>query len=283
MDEDVEQFLSAVAETPELWHSVDVRVAVAEVDGMWHNLVTRASLKPLLPDNVNRPNDFPRLPYFTVLQEVYPLAALLEIVANVREGHLDIQGHRVHFLTSEYDSNPFKQPYVRSYASIGRDIRDTMRGSYRYGHSLTLSGDEASSVFRLLPRREEGLNAALRALQDPWGGVSDVLLHALEDPSALHGQSSRRVTFVAPLQARISLSDCVLADGVLSYTIRAESKRAGGNCTLVATGIDSRGNRLARRFPLLQNQWLEDGDDFSCTGTEALPDAKQLTLTLQLV
>ncbi|HEX5725246.1 MAG TPA: hypothetical protein VFX98_07255, partial [Longimicrobiaceae bacterium] len=158
---------------------------------------------------------------------------------------------------------------------------DVLRGPYSYGHSLTLTGDEAGNLYSLLPRREEGLNAALRGLSDPWGGVSDVLLHALDEASQ-SSRNPRRATFVAPLQARIRPDECVLAEGVLTYTIKAASKTAGESCTLVITGTDVRGRRIGRRVPLHRRRWVRDKSGFRYMGTEKLRGAKHLTLTLQL-
>jgi hypothetical protein len=281
IDDDVQQFLGAVSETTNLWKSIDVRVVAAHVNGAWQNLATRIQLGHLRPKSLPRPADFPRLSYFVVLQEVYPLAELPKLVEAVRNGELEIDGHHVSFRTGDY-TEAFQRPYSRSYAQIGRNIGEHVRGTYHYGHALSLYGDDASVVFGMLSRKEEGLNAALRALPDPWGGVSDVLLHALDDPMTLSGTAARRVTFVAPLQAQISVSDSLLVDGVLTYTIKASSTIAGKLCTLVITGIDANGGRVARRVPLVRREWVKDKHGVQYTGEEALHAAKHLTLTLQL-
>jgi hypothetical protein len=256
-------------------------VVAVRVDDDWHNLVTRIVLTSTPPSDADRLPAFPQLPHFTVLQHSYSPETLPVLLHAVKNGHLDIKGHSIGFLTGD-GGKPFVKPYSYSFDRIGTDISEVLGGPYNHGHSLTLTGDQASQVFRLLPRDEEGLNAALRALPDPWGSVSDVLLHALDDPSALRGHHNRRVSFIAPLQARIDAKDCLLADGILAYTIRSGSREAGESCTLVITGTDAQGKRVARRVPLRRKRWVRDDAEFRYTGTEKLRGAKHITLTLQL-
>ncbi len=277
----VQNFLSAVSETPHLWQSVDMRLIALQVDGMWHNLVARFLLDPRSPNEVFRPRDFPQLPYFSVIQEVFRPEDLADLIEKVRSGSLDVQGKTVQFLTSE-SGRPFTLPYRSSYERIGRQIADVIRGRYTQGHSLTLSGDEAGTLYRLLPREEEGLNAALRGLPDPWDGVAGVLLHALDESATLPSHSNRRVHFVAPLSAQIVADDCILADDELTYTVVASSKLAGESCTVIITGIDMQGGRVARRVSLARRRWKRVGPDFHYTGREPFKGARRLAVTLRV-
>jgi hypothetical protein len=194
---------------------------------------------------------------------------------------MDIGGQVVRFV-SNVGTERSSTSYEQSYDRIGSNISEVVRGPYFFGHSLTLSGEIASELYRKFPRGEEGLNSALRGLSDPWGGVGDVLLHALDEKVALQGHDSRRVSFVAPLQARLSKEDCVLIEGMLTYTVRAASKDTAEACVLVITGVDTKGRRIARRIPLSGKRWAKEKDGYRLTRTQPIVGAKHLTLTLRL-
>ncbi|HEX5726960.1 MAG TPA: hypothetical protein VFX98_15905, partial [Longimicrobiaceae bacterium] len=119
IDRDVERFLSAIAETPHLWRSVDVKVVALHVAGDWHNLFAQFQLRSVPPEEVIRPTDFPRLPYFTVFQDVFPPEDVPNLIAAVRTGLLEVQGHTVRFLSGESNNKPFGESYSRSWDHIG--------------------------------------------------------------------------------------------------------------------------------------------------------------------
>lgn len=280
--QDVQEFLCAVEETPHLWRSVDARVLALYADGAWHNMVARFRLSPLPQADVSRLTGVPRLERLAVLQNVHTAEDLPSLIAAVSRGELEIGGEAIRFLVGD-GTETFVKPYSQSYHQIGSDISDAVRGRCKYGHSITLSGDYASELYRTLPRGEEGLNAALRGLPEPWGGVGDVLLHALDEKLSLRGHDLRRVSFVAPLEARLSKDDCILvAEGVLTYAVEATSKDTAKACVLVITGIDAGGQRISHRVPLSGKRWAKTRGGYRYTGTERFRGAKHLRLTLRL-
>jgi hypothetical protein len=282
--EEIERFLASLDESPHLWRSIDARVVAIRVDGRWHNLSATFHLAPHSPDAVAVLRDVPRLEGLQVLQQVFDRDELSSLVAQIAAGELTIQGEAVEFRGRDFGEGTtrFAEPYSRPYLSIGSRAPEYLRDPYTYAHVLTLTGAKAHELYGVFPGQESGLDVALRGLPDPWGGVSDVLLHCLGEATPLRSYDPRRVAFIAPLSARLSRDDCLLVDGALTYTVKAASRAAGGSCVVVLTGIDHRGERIRRRIPMIGRRWVRDPDGYISTGQLKLRGAKRVRITLRI-
>jgi hypothetical protein len=282
---EIEEFLKAVGETPQLWKAVDARVVAIQMgEGRWHSLSAHFRLTPETLGRVERVTDLPCFDRFRVLQQVYDIEELPSLVEKVATGELEIQGVKVEFRGNDSGGNavPFDGSYSGYYLTAGGRVDEYLRDPYAYGHALVMFGAKAYELFRAFPGEERGLDAQLRGLADPWGGVSDLLLHGLREGRGIRSHDPRRAAFVAPLPARLCDEECVLLDGVLTFTIRAGARAVGEACVVIFTGIDARGKRLARRESLGTRRWYRDGEGFILAGRVKLRGATRVRITLRV-
>lgn len=280
MKEEIAGFLSALADTPELWRSINVRAVAIWTNGSWENLVATAHLDPRPPEEVPRVRDLPHLEQLTVLQEIFPVAVVPDLLRRIRlRGTLDVAGKAVRF-TREAGNQPFAQPYTSAHHWRGLSIANYVRGEFERGHSLMATGGSASELFRQFPGDQNGVDVALR--RAGWQNLHELVLRALDDVLRFDSTGSRRITFVAPLEVTLDESACALQGGELRYTVLAGTKEAAARSVLTVCGEDVRGRRIARTIPLATKRWVRDKRRFRYSGKLTLGKGSSVDITLQI-
>ena len=279
--DDADAFLGAVARTPDLWHSVNFRAVAIWINDAWQNLVASVHLDLRPPEQVPVAEDLPKLERLVVLQEVFPIQALPQLIQRVRlRGTVSLSGKAVHFLATDGYTHRFGKPYSNSYHRCGLSLDDYIRGDFTHGHVLVASGDSGAELFREVPDGQNGVDVALRRVG--WQSLNEVVLRGLEDVRTAPVSSSARVTFVAPLEVTLLEGDCALRAGELRYGVLARSRDAGRRATLTITGEDVRGRRIGHSIPLGAKGWAKQSRKFRHSGKVRLANAEKLQLTLQV-
>lgn len=280
MKRDINEFLSAVAQTPNRWQSVEFVSIAIYAGGGWQNLVSIGHLRSNSPSSVKLQKDLPSLDRFCVLQEVFSFSELPKLIAKIRRGSVLLSGKRVQF-TGNRRGNPFEGVYESSASCVACTIEDEAFGPFRMGHRLFMTGETTSELYRTFSRGKEGLEAVLRA--SGWEGINGLLIHALRDPEALSESHQRRVTFLAPLDIELVKSACTLAGDSLHWEVITGSRTAGTSAFLYITGENLAGKRVWKKISLEQKRLNRTKHGvLKASGEVRIRKPKRLFLTLQV-
>ena len=278
--DDINAFIGAIAETPELWRSINFRVVAIWAHGEWHNLVTTAHLDWRAAKDVNHVKDLPRLDRLVVLQEVFPIEVLPKLIQRVRlRGIADVAGTSVQYLGG-YDDERFTTPYRSSYHRRGLSLDDYIRGPSKYGHALLLFGENSQELFSQFPGGQNGIDVALR--RAGWQSLDELTLRGLDDVLRLSSDMGRRLAFIAPLELTLLKQQCSLQAGELEYIVLAGSRAVGDRASLSAIGEGVGGERIARTTALAGKRWGKQKTGFRHSGRMRLPKARKVRLTLHV-
>lgn len=278
--EDADRFLGAIAETPDLWRSINFRVVAIWANEAWQSLVATAHLDSRLPQDVPRTPDLPSLERLVGLQEVFPIEVLPNFIRRLRlHGTMEVAGQPIRFLRGLRDE-PFRQPYDSSYHRRGLSIDDYFRSEFEYGHALMLSGDTGSELFRRFPGDYLGVDVALR--RAGWQNLHELLLRGLGDSLRFEATGGRRIIFIAPLEIKLPKAACSLQEGQLNYAVLAGTKEAAARAVLTINGEDAHGRRIARIVTLRDKRWGRRKQRFEHSGTQRLPRGSKVHVTLHV-
>jgi hypothetical protein len=277
--QEVDAFLSALADTPELWRSVHLRVVAIWADNAWQNLATSVFLDARSPRRVPLVKDLPKLERIIAIQEVLPIQVLPSLIQRLRvRGSLNVSGTTVGFLT-DGDGGPFSKPYGHAYHSRGLSLDDYIRGPFERGHVLGLyASGGAYQLFREFPGGQNAVDVALRLAG--WQGLDELVLRGLGEVAAPPYNTGRRISFIAPIEAVLLESGCSLRDGELEYEVFAGSRAAGGSATLTVTGEDASGKRVGLHIPLKKKPWTSHDGGWKQSARIRVPKSGKLYLTL---
>jgi hypothetical protein len=278
--QNVDAFLGSLADTPELWRSMHIRVVAIWAKDAWQNLITSVLLDQRPPENVPLADDLPKLDRITAIQEVLPIEALPRLLQRLRvRGTLPISGTTVQFLTAGY-GEPFSKPYDSSYHRRGLSLDDYVPGDFQRGHALVLFGDNGAELSREFPGDQSGIDVALRLAG--WQSLNELALRAFGEVMAPPYTSARRITFIAPLKVALVDGSCELSEGALSYAVSAGSREAGGKAAISVTGEDKTGKRIFRLLPLADKRWKKQGERVVHSGKVRLANARKVEITLHM-
>lgn len=278
--EDANRFLGAIAESPDLWRSINFRVVAIWANDAWQNLVATAHLDSRRPEDVPRTPDLPSLERLVGLQEIFPVETLPKLIRRLRlRGTVEVAGKPIRFL-SDSRNEPFSQPYASSYHRRGLSIDDYLSSEFEYGHALMLTGDSASTLLRRFPGDYLGVDVALR--RAGWQNLHELLLRGLGDTLRFDSTGGRRITFVAPLEVTLSKAACSLQEGQLDYAVLAGTKEVAARSVLTINGEDAHGRRIARSVTLRDKRWGRQKQRFRHIGRERLPKGSKVHVTLHV-
>jgi hypothetical protein len=277
--DDVEAFLADVAESRQLWRSIDLRVLAVRCSGTLHNLVSRCVLDGRPAEALRGPKFLPDTPDLVALHEGRPIDDLPSLIEDVRSGVLRVRGREIRFLGRQRGDD-VAAPYADTSHWRASTLANDLLGDFRTGHMLTLRGGRNGDLFRLLPQGLEGLNRQLRRLARPWSGLDALTLHGIGEVRQVSNDSSSRIHFVAPLPAALFEDECTLSDEVLRFSVLAGSARL--SCVLGLFGQDHNGEIVSRSLPLGAKRWRRAADGYALRGRVAVPRASELTLMLHV-
>src|SRR4051812_10473262 len=90
LNQSVELFTRAVAETPAVWRAIDVRLVAVRVKDEWHNVLTRCRLDPRDSKEIPALEGLPNGNLVRCWRIVLPIAELPALLQSFVTGHLDI-------------------------------------------------------------------------------------------------------------------------------------------------------------------------------------------------
>lgn len=274
-------FLEAIAESPGLWHSVDVRVIAISVAGIWHNLITRCRLEASRHDQVPQVRHLPRTPHLIALQEVHPITTLESLLEALQVGKLQVNGYLIRYLR-EVTATESEEPYTHGYLSRAHPLNLHSVGERAVAHELTPTGDRAGDLFRVVHREREGIDALLRGLAHPWNGLDALTLYATGYRRHVGGDHSRHVSVVAPLEASLLEPECVLRDRELRFSVVAATAEARRGTSLGLFGADRSGHIISSSLPLGERRWRKTPAGYRFDGRSPVRNAQSLTLMLRV-
>jgi hypothetical protein len=277
----ISAFMEAITESPGLWQSVDIRVIAVPVEGVWHNLIARCWLDARRPVQVPRVRHLPQTPHLLVLQEVHPISALETLLEAISAGTLQLTGHAVRFMRRVSEAEP-EEPYTSSFFSRAQELNRYSLGPRAIAHELTLVGDSARELFRVLPREREGINAMLRGLEHPWDGLDALTLYAVGYRGHVGSDHNRNVSVVAPLQASLVEPECLLDDQSLRFSVEAATPEARQATTLGLFGHDRAGHIISSTLLIGERRWRRVAEGYRYDGRFRVRNAQSITLMLRV-
>jgi hypothetical protein len=280
-DDEIEGFLHGVSASRGLWNALDFRVVAARVDDRWHNLVSRCTLESRHPSEVLRLLHLPRTDHVVAQQYVGSANELEKLIGQVRSGSVVVNGYTIHYL-SRRDGEVFSIPYNDAGYSCTNIMFDESPTTFSSGHRLTIRGDNAGEVLHRLPGGSSFLDSILRQLDRPWDGMNAVTLHAGGIREVIDITSTRRVEFIAPVEATFDLQRTRLRAGELGYTVIVGSRAVRERCTLGVFGILKTGQIVSESIPLSRRRWRVHPSGYSYAGVQRFRNVQQLTLILRI-
>jgi len=277
----VQEFLEAVRRSPDLWHSLDLRVLAVRVAGEWHNILTRCYLSSRTPQRIVTLPNLPNTEEVWCSQHVLPLGDLEKVIKGVEEGELRLGSGRVLYRAIRAAAGHDKY-HVSGYTFS--DLSERFRASFRpwSSHQLTAMGNSVHELFIEVPGRRVRLDNAVRTLASPFDGLEGLARYAVGSPDALEPNRNCLFELFAPLEALIQDEQCHFERGVLHYALRAGSKAAAQASRL---GVFARGPGpapYADTVAIRPKQWKESGGYWETEGELELPDHRVATLLLSV-
>jgi hypothetical protein len=280
-ESEVEAFLSGVNASRTLWSALDFRVVAARVENEWHNLITRCTLVSRSPSEVLRLLHLPKTADLLADQLVLGADALEHLVQQVLSGSVVINGETVRYLTGT-GGQTLSKPYDNAGYSRTNIRFDDAPVEFSAGHRLTIRGENAGDIFYRFPGGTAFLDSSLRQLDRPWDGINAVTLHAAGVWQFIDGTSTRRIDFIAPLEAKLDSEITTLHDDELVYTAVVGSRAVREKCTLGIFGISKSGQIISESLPLHERRWRVHSSGYSYTGRRRFRHVRQLTLILRV-
>lgn len=278
---EVSEFLGSINGSPQLWRSVDVRLAAINRDGQWVNVVSHCTLRPQRPDQLRPLTILPHLDKFVALQLIRPIDELPLLIEAIQAGELEVEGVKILF-SGRSNSTP-----VLGYNDSSAQITARMEGaaaipSFPYGHTLTLRGTSAGSMipdFHIVQRR---LNSQLRSLRHPWVDLAGVIRHGVGSSHHLESTSTLHATFIAPLEAKLDKRSCSLSHGELRYNAVAAHREAYRLSDLKLFGTRRDGGLISQSVAIGEKRWRRDSQGYRLVGMVKVPHAEKITLMMRL-
>lgn len=280
--QDADGFLSAVADTPELWRSVNVRVVAIWARDAWQNVVASAHLDHREPEKIPLVPDLPRLDRLVALQEVFPVERLPTLIQRLRvRGTMNVSGTEVRFRSGGYE-NPFSRPYSSYYLRRGLSLSGYTRQRFDHGHTLIAYGESGSAIFREFPGGKDGIDVTLR--RAGWQSLNELVLRGMGEVTAAPSEtSSLLISFYAPIEVSLLSDQCCFRNGELTYVVSAGSKEAAGRAMITVTGENSAGKRIVRNIELATKRWTKRSGILRHSGRLRVAKTETVHLTLHAV
>jgi hypothetical protein len=282
MGPEAADFLAAVAKSPELWRSIDVRVLAVRHENDWHNVATRCYLDPRDPRDVVRLPDLPVTEHAGSWQEVLPSSALLGVIEGVEGGKLAVGGEIVKYLAPM--AHPSAQLYsFNRYSLI--DLSERLYAPYRYwsAHSVGATGNSTWDLLQKVPGGRHTVDNELRAHKAPFDGLSGVAQFAIGSPDPQTDQRLCLFEVFAPLEGLLVTERCSLRGGIIHFTLRAGSEAARRKLELGVFAVVA-GDAVPYRtsLDLAGQDWTRDGPHYSLTSSIKVSRAQFATLILRM-
>ncbi len=279
--DEAQRFLAAVAASPYLWHSIDIRVMAVYIDGAWQNIATRCYLDPRSMGQVERFSHLPATEYLSCWQSILSVRSLPAVLNSVAEGMLQIKNVDVHYL-SEVDS-PTRERASYSNASYYFSLLSSQsRKVYPpwSAHGLIMSGPQIDDLLRRVPLSRSELDNSIRALKHPYDGLDGLAKDVLGFIEPL--QSGRSATFeiFAPLQGRFKPEECRLDQGVLSLSILTDSITFSKHCNVGFVATEAGAAPVSDTVELHSEKWISSGSQYLFKGERPMA-ASRVTLFLR--
>ena len=236
-DQSIEAFMGAVAETPDLWLSIEIRVFAMRVDGAWHNVLTRCVLDARDPSDVPRLDGLPNTERVFCVQQVRPIADLKALLHEFVSGALAVHDRVVLYETRSGTAgqSPSRVPYLDAYAMPA--VRTQSASS-----SIMTPRDFIAHELRLRPAggnsfvteliADPAVDRELYALDKPWEGLEGLTRVAIGSSGNVRHSDAPRVEIVAPLGIAFEPDSLRFSDGRVSSTVAALSRSVAARASV---------------------------------------------------
>lgn len=277
---EVSTFLTAVAATPGLWLSLDVRSIAVFSGGEWHSLVTRCQLDSRSPGAIPRVPFLPVTDKFACRQMVIPADGLEPFLGALCEGHVTMDGVDTVFMVKESNApNPAPYRVGSVNLAMGRGPFPVDSEPFPTAHRLTFYGGSHGLLLTNAGIDREALNTHVSTLDRPWDGLDSLTEHALHTTARVDHHVQGTVEVVAPLEAM--LDGCELRSGTLQYSILTGSRAAAERCGVKLFGIDKSGSIVSESLQP-RGKWSRVKDDAGYRRTSTYKAANTLRTTVLL-
>jgi hypothetical protein len=238
-DTEIALFRAALAETPDLWRALDIRVIAVRLNDAWHNLLMRCVLDARAPEDIPPLPNLPETPIIGCWHEVMPAAALESLLDALRSKRMTVAGHLIELrpLSQSHDSVGFNdQPYQDAYAAISARLPSASSIAVPQevvGHRLQVRpGSATRSLPALVDGGDRAIDQTLNALEHPWDGLAGLGRVAVGSSHDLARADSPIVEIVAPLGAAFDQESMRLRAGSLRADVSVASATAAQRCTV---------------------------------------------------
>jgi hypothetical protein len=214
------RFLTLIAETPNLWKSVDIRVLAVQSGDKHHSLLCTSRLDSRPVARLERIKNLPGSPPVSCFQLKLPLDRITDLFSQLQSGIIYFADTPVSFTQKGYAKEGAREPYSSAYTSRSSPLQQLADGSlFNIGHTFVATGETAHHVVQQLDDGLDGLNNAVRRLRFPWDGVDGIARHLLHTNSRVSHHRATVFELFAPLEARIDRDASRLETGVLTCAV----------------------------------------------------------------
>jgi hypothetical protein len=279
--DDISRFVSALADTPGMWVSVNHRTLALWIGGRWHNLVSTIQLDHRPKDAVpifDRPPDGRN----GVLgaQQILPITSLVQLLASLRlRGRARFGDREVWFLRRGRTKNEM-EPYDHGNHIFGWELNNHIRGPYLKGHLLSIYGGSVQEILEDLPGGIRGVNKLLR--REGWQDLNELLALGLGDMGTISENNLTRITITAPLPVELEGNSCTFSGSRIRYTIVAASRSGADHATITVGGQDREGSRIGIQTPAKGGGWRRHPRGYVRSGSIRVRPAERVRLSLNV-
>jgi hypothetical protein len=229
-DHAVNEFLAALRETPELWHSIDIRAIAVLIDEQWHNVLARCRIDSRVAEEVPDLDWLPEGEELICLREVRNVSALSDFLLEIKAGCFKMLGREIHVREVNESLKPAGPSYRHNDSRLGVPVSSASRvhrPAEFIAHTLTLtSSSSARNLSDLTKGGAIAIDRFLRSLEHPWDGIDGLARVALSTPTEPSRVYQPRIEIVAPLGVTLDLDATQLKSARLMVGVFAESLEA---------------------------------------------------------
>ena len=235
-DQTIEAFIAAVAETPDLWQSIDIRVFALRVGGAWHNIVTRCVLDARDPSDIPRPDGLPNTERVFCVQQVRPMADFTALLNEFVSGELAVPDRVVLYETRSDTGGQSsgRGPYLDAYAMPAvrtQSASSIVMPRVFIAHELRLRPGGGNTLVTEA-MADPAVDRELYALERPWEGVEGLTRVAIGSSGSVRHSDAPRIEIVAPLGIAFEPDSLRFMDGRVSCTVSALSRSVAARTTV---------------------------------------------------
>jgi len=284
-DQSIEAFMAAVAETPDLWRSIDVRVLAIRVGGAWHNVLTRCVLDARDPSDVPCLDGLPNTERVLCIQQVRPIADLTALLNESVACELAVHDRVVLYETrSDTGGQPSnRSPYLDGYAMPAvrtQSASSIMTPRDFIAHELRLRSPGGNS-FVTEAIADPAVDRELYALDRPWEGLEGLARVAIGSGGSVRHSDAPRIEIVAPLGIGFEPESPRFTDGRVAVIVSALSRSVAARAT-VGYIIEYDGGTYRNGTLRIERKWQGRERRRARATLHVGSDARRVTLVLRL-